>query len=194
MRKTLIEEGLKCGFKNVEIIAEETAVYLQAMSQISYKPLNGNIIWIDDRRYYYVWQICDQKAKFIREWDAESYKLADLEKIVNESKTDKAPDIFLCRNGNDRIDKKHIFSPACRIFVYNYELVSLSQPSLLKALITAGDSKLAHLNVQNCLQDYYWLNFGNEELIKFKPGRELPIIYSQQLIKRTKDDMLKIVR
>uniref|UniRef100_A0AC35GH92 Heat shock protein 70 n=1 Tax=Panagrolaimus sp. PS1159 TaxID=55785 RepID=A0AC35GH92_9BILA len=41
-RKRLIEEAFKYGFKNVEIINRETAIYLNAMSQIKYKPLNGN--------------------------------------------------------------------------------------------------------------------------------------------------------
>uniref|UniRef100_A0AC35F021 Uncharacterized protein n=1 Tax=Panagrolaimus sp. PS1159 TaxID=55785 RepID=A0AC35F021_9BILA len=38
IRKNFIECGLKSGFKNVEIINWETAFYLNAMSQINYKP------------------------------------------------------------------------------------------------------------------------------------------------------------
>uniref|UniRef100_A0AC35F286 Uncharacterized protein n=1 Tax=Panagrolaimus sp. PS1159 TaxID=55785 RepID=A0AC35F286_9BILA len=46
IRKRFMEFGFNSGFKNIEINNRETAIYLDAMSQINYKPLNGNVIWI----------------------------------------------------------------------------------------------------------------------------------------------------
>uniref|UniRef100_A0A914PVV8 Uncharacterized protein n=1 Tax=Panagrolaimus davidi TaxID=227884 RepID=A0A914PVV8_9BILA len=189
IRKKFIEEGIKCGFKNVEIINWQTTLYLEAMSQIKYKPLNGNIIWLEYGRFFlrsfHIWQINDQKAEFIDE------RLGEISKEA-VSKTNEKPDVVF---SSDEKTKEFILkiSPDCQFFVYYSREYYSSRGSLLKARITAGDPELVHLNIRNFLIKEIALKLGSKEIISFKTGHELPIFYSQQLIKKVGEDVLEIV-
>uniref|UniRef100_A0AC34F9Q0 Uncharacterized protein n=1 Tax=Panagrolaimus sp. ES5 TaxID=591445 RepID=A0AC34F9Q0_9BILA len=135
MRKKFIEEGLNCGFKNVEIINYETAFYLNAMSRIDYKPSNGDIIWIEALCYFYVWKITNVKAEFIGKWKADSTNLADLQNIVIESKLKKGPDVLLAQYKM----KEKVFNgiSICQFFSYTHYRYSYLLGTLIKAQITA---------------------------------------------------------
>jgi hypothetical protein len=191
IRKKFIQEGSNCGFKNVEIISRETAYYLNAMSQIKYIPLNGNVIWIEFRLYFYVWVINDSKAEFIGHWySPDISKTSKLVKIVDESKLNKGPDVVLhiYKIGITNINK---ISSACQFSTY--KIHPRFKASLLKARITSGDSNLIHLNVLNFLYGKVTINIGDDEIESFKRGHQLPISHNQKLIKKSIEDILGIV-
>uniref|UniRef100_A0A914QZL8 Uncharacterized protein n=1 Tax=Panagrolaimus davidi TaxID=227884 RepID=A0A914QZL8_9BILA len=197
IRKKFVEEGLKIGFKNVEIINFLTILYLIPMSKVNYKPLNGNVIWIKYSSIYlphniYVWQINGTKAKFIGEWKADVSKLSDLENVMNESKLNKGPDVVLSANNIDRANISKI-SPDCQFFTFNFAESRYSKECLLKARITAGDQDLVHLNVINFLSYKITLTYDGKRIKYFNIGQHLPVYYCQKLFKNSNNDMLKIV-
>uniref|UniRef100_A0A914QKL0 Caspase family p20 domain-containing protein n=1 Tax=Panagrolaimus davidi TaxID=227884 RepID=A0A914QKL0_9BILA len=179
-RKKFIELGLKSGFKNVEIINWETTFYLNAMLQINYKPVNGNVIWIQYYDEFFIWEINNQKSKFLGMWEADPSKLNELQKIVDESKLNKGPNVVLY---NTKIDESNLRKiSACLFFRYEY-IFLYTKGCLLKARITAGDCEFAHLNVLNYLDNGLTLKYGNEEILSVKFTDELPIRYFQKFIK-----------
>uniref|UniRef100_A0A914YA16 Uncharacterized protein n=1 Tax=Panagrolaimus superbus TaxID=310955 RepID=A0A914YA16_9BILA len=83
IRAEFIEQGLNCGFKNIKIINSQTLLYLNAMSEIKYKPLNGNAIWIESEKNFYLWnlwKIVGKKAVYFGEFNGDSSRLVDLQK------------------------------------------------------------------------------------------------------------------
>lgn len=190
MRKKFIEEGLNCGFKNVEIINYETAFYLNAMSRIDYKPSNGDIIWIEALCYFYVWKITNVKAEFIGKWKADSTNLADLQNIVIESKLKKGPDVLLAQYKM----KEKVFNgiSICQFFSYTHYRYSYLLGTLIKAQITAGNLDLAPIDAQPFLSHYIILRIRESPIITFKLGEKLPIIYAEK-IRNINDCNLEIV-
>jgi hypothetical protein len=162
------------------------------MSSIDYKPSNGNVIWINDTSFFHVWQITDQKAKFIGDWKISFTELNDLEKIVNESKVNKGPDIVLYK---DKIEEANIrlLSPNCHFFSYVWLAYWQSRGCLIKAQIAAGDCNLSHVDTVHFLSQDVTLELGDAEIAKFKDGQPLPVIFSQEINKQSHGDMFKVI-
>uniref|UniRef100_A0A914QKW3 Uncharacterized protein n=1 Tax=Panagrolaimus davidi TaxID=227884 RepID=A0A914QKW3_9BILA len=191
IRKNFIECGLKNGFENIEIINLETAIYLNAMSQINYKPLNGNVIWIQYSEYFFVWEINNQKAKFCGMWNADSSRLNELQKIVDESKLNKRVDVVLYHTKIAESNMRKMSECQCFYSVYDYWY---SEGSLLKARIIAGDSELTHLETTYFLSRTFSLKIGNNVITSFQKTQQLPIFYTTTINKDPKNDTLKVVR
>uniref|UniRef100_A0AC34F434 Heat shock protein 70 n=1 Tax=Panagrolaimus sp. ES5 TaxID=591445 RepID=A0AC34F434_9BILA len=195
IRKKFVEEGLNFGFKNIEIINWETAVYLNVLSQTIYKPLNGNVIWIHCDKSIFVWKVNEQKSKFIGQWNkGDIFKLEDLQKIMDESKLKQGPDVLLYYN-SDYIDKeifKKIFT-SVQFYSYNYDIrYFASNSSLLRARITSGDLDLIHLDTENFLTKKSALRIKGKNVVSFEKGQKLPIVYSKTTKKESVDDALEI--
>uniref|UniRef100_A0AC34F971 Heat shock protein 70 n=1 Tax=Panagrolaimus sp. ES5 TaxID=591445 RepID=A0AC34F971_9BILA len=102
-RKLFVGLGVQYGFVNVEIINKPIAIYLNVMSQINYKPINGKVIWICWKSVFYdelyVWEINVQKAKFCGRWEIDATKTSRLvASLKNALKFYKTPDVLLYRN------------------------------------------------------------------------------------------------
>uniref|UniRef100_A0AC35F970 Uncharacterized protein n=1 Tax=Panagrolaimus sp. PS1159 TaxID=55785 RepID=A0AC35F970_9BILA len=191
-RKKFIECSLKCRFHNVEIINDKTIVYLESISQIKYKPLNGNIFWICMSFYLIdIWEIKNQKAIYIGEFKADSSKLNELQKVVNESKLYKGPDIVI---QYDEINKVNIgkISNDCEYFEIKHDRYWCSRLCLLKARTAAGDRQLSHFYVSSFLSQKLSSKIEDKEIAAFNVAQKLPIIFFSQIIKKPGDYILKV--
>uniref|UniRef100_A0AC34GWV2 Uncharacterized protein n=1 Tax=Panagrolaimus sp. ES5 TaxID=591445 RepID=A0AC34GWV2_9BILA len=200
IRKLFVKEGLKCGFKNVEIIDWEIAICLNAMSHTNFTPLNGNIIWIFWRSaYIYVWEINEQKAKFCDKSTIYGINNSSLEAGIKNAFTKyKTPDVILYQEHelhkmifeeNLAEIKKH----DCQLFTYIHNQLSTGTGSLLKARIKAGYRELAHLDVWNFLDLKIYLKYDNKEIISFDENQQLPIIYSGKISKKPNVNEIEII-
>uniref|UniRef100_A0AC35FH20 Uncharacterized protein n=1 Tax=Panagrolaimus sp. PS1159 TaxID=55785 RepID=A0AC35FH20_9BILA len=205
MRKQLIEEGLKYGFKNVEMINNSEALYIYTMSQIKHVLSNGEIIWIhgcnndDHLSYFQVWEIIDHKGVFIGCWGANSSKLSDLKFVVKASQLGKGPNIVLY---SEKIDTSrfNIVFPDCQVLMITKEN-SDSKGSLVKARISAGDNRLAQLDALNHTTDDITLKLiqnsqlnrkrKNRMIKSYECGQQLPLFFSQK-IKKTNFGTLEV--
>uniref|UniRef100_A0AC34EZX5 Heat shock protein 70 n=1 Tax=Panagrolaimus sp. ES5 TaxID=591445 RepID=A0AC34EZX5_9BILA len=191
IRKAFIEEGLNCGFKNVEILNNETVLYLYVVSNSNYRPSNGDVILIIWGDTHYVWTIKWQNAKFIDQWNGDRFERSDLKNILKNSNLDKGPEIVFHQN---EIDKEiYRIELDCQFCIYNYDEYSLSKGCLAGARKSAGDPTFAHINATNFLSNSITLKIGYNEISHFQAHDELPIIWREQLKITTKDDFLEIL-
>uniref|UniRef100_A0AC34FIN9 Heat shock protein 70 n=1 Tax=Panagrolaimus sp. ES5 TaxID=591445 RepID=A0AC34FIN9_9BILA len=194
IRKKFVEEGLKFGFKTVEIINYETAVFLNAMSQSKDKPINGDVIWIKWFTNFHVWKIEEKRAKFVGQCAADPSKIDELQKIMDEMKVKREPNFVICEEKIDQTNFRQI-SPAFQFFIpyiFNYNFISGG--SLLKARITSGDPDLIHLDTERLLFQQITLKIRDKLIVTFKNGQKLPIIHSQKIIKKGDVNYLDIYK
>uniref|UniRef100_A0AC34F713 Heat shock protein 70 n=1 Tax=Panagrolaimus sp. ES5 TaxID=591445 RepID=A0AC34F713_9BILA len=183
IRKKFIQDGLKFGFKNVEISNPTVTRYLNVMSQVTptYKPINGNVIWIYWAGDIFVWKITNEKkAKFIGQWML-STEMNKLLKIVDETNLNKGPDIVFYRGRIDKEKMRKIFY--CKFFLYDNDDYSRADGSLLKARLSSGDPNLIYLETEYCLTEKIILKIGDKEVASFQTGQKLPINFYQKLMK-----------
>uniref|UniRef100_A0AC34FPS3 Uncharacterized protein n=1 Tax=Panagrolaimus sp. ES5 TaxID=591445 RepID=A0AC34FPS3_9BILA len=169
IRKKFIESGKEWGFKNVELIDEWTAVFLNGLSQTPYRPKEGDVMWVFCGGCQ-IWKKIDQKVKFIGWGLGDVTYEKDLERI---SKGGKTPNLII----TNFQDYEGVLYPNCQ--TYSKITTDYGLGCVVKARITAEDPLVAAFDVNPLLGRSIYVKIGIIEIMSFKSLTSVPLEKSE---------------
>uniref|UniRef100_A0A914P9Q0 Hypoxia up-regulated protein 1 n=1 Tax=Panagrolaimus davidi TaxID=227884 RepID=A0A914P9Q0_9BILA len=192
-RKNFIKYAIQCGFENIEIIDELTALFFNALSGSTYKQSTNDLIYIIHNQKCFIWLKKEFETQLIKVVDEKDY--VNLDNLIGEMVSDMGLKIHSHILMNDNSVDETVFKKLFIDFQYfNYTFESLAKGALTKALIMADNSLADISDVSTSLQRAFEIFIGKKRIMFFDFYQRLPFQESVELKNYKKNRILYILQ